>query len=231
GDGDGCGYVLLSGPINAFAIGGQELYIDDVCRGAVLRSSRGDVNGNGTIDIQDVVAVVRHIMETAPLTPDELTRADCNGNGEVNIVDVLGIINAILGVRQCAPGACKAALTTEGMEFLESLESQLTADDFAEIMALAKTETQVPVEYHLSQNCPNPFNPATTIAYTLPEAVKARVEIFNVLGQAVDVLVDSEQEAGYHSIQWNASEMPSGVYFYRLTVGDFSASKRMMLVK
>ena len=100
-----------------------------------------------------------------------------------------------------------------------------------ECMALVKPDVQVPEEFALSQNYPNPFNPITTIAYTLPEAAKDRVEVYNLLGQLIETLVDAEKEADFHSIQWNASDMASGVYFYRLNAGGFSATKRMVLMK
>ena len=98
-------------------------------------------------------------------------------------------------------------------------------------MALVKAEIGIPSEYSLAQNYPNPFNPVTSIEYTLPEAANVKVEVYNLLGQVVEVLVDSGQEAGYHSVQWDASDVASGVYFYRLTAGYFTATKRMVLMR
>ncbi|UCE18650.1 MAG: T9SS type A sorting domain-containing protein [Gemmatimonadota bacterium] len=193
---------------------------------------RGDVNGDWTINIIDVLAVVNHILDTVPLTdPSALSRADCNGDREVNILDALGIVNVILGIGECAPGACRTELTDETLEFFKALQPHFPPEDFDTLMSLVKPEVQVPSEYSLAQNYPNPFNPVTTIEYTLPEAAKVRVEVYNVLGQVVDVLVDSEQEGGYHAVQWDASDMASGVYFYLLTAGDFTATKLMVLMK
>jgi hypothetical protein len=83
----------------------------------------------------------------------------------------------------------------------------------------------------LSQNYPNPFNPTTTISYTIPEASHVRLEIFNILGQLVEPLVDDNQAAGEHSVQWNASQYATGVYFYRFTVGNETKTKKMLLIK
>ncbi|UCE20139.1 MAG: T9SS type A sorting domain-containing protein [Gemmatimonadota bacterium] len=93
------------------------------------------------------------------------------------------------------------------------------------------SETNVPKEFCLYQNYPNPFNPETTIEYTLPEPSRVRVEVYNLLGQVLEVLVDCEKNAGYHVIKWDGSDVPSGVYFYRITTDHFSASKRMVLMK
>lgn len=87
------------------------------------------------------------------------------------------------------------------------------------------------LEYSLSQNYPNPFNPVTQINYQLPKAGNVRVSIFNTLGQEVDVLIDESQNAGNHTINWNASSFPSGVYIYKLESGSFVSNKKMILLK
>ena len=94
----------------------------------------------------------------------------------------------------------------------------------------------LPEEYSLFQNYPNPFNPVTTIAYSLPEAVHVRLEIYNVLGQRVRTVVDEPQLAGYKTVQWNGrdaheQEMAGGIYFYRLEAGTYSSSKKLLLLK
>ena len=195
---------------------------------------RGDVNGDLAINIVDVLAVINHILGTVPITdPSAFSRADCNDDGIVNILDALGIVNVILGIGECAPGACKTELTAEALEFMKALEPYFPAEEFAKLMALAKPEVQVPAEYTLAQNYPNPFNPVTSIEYTLPEVTNVKIEVYNLLGQVVEVLVDSDQEAGYYHVQWDASGMASGVYFYKLSVnsGQWSATKRMVLMR
>jgi uncharacterized membrane protein len=92
-------------------------------------------------------------------------------------------------------------------------------------------EPVIPQEYRLEQNYPNPFNPATTIRYALPKASYVSLKIYNVLGQVVVTLVDGIEEAGYHSVEWNASRCASGAYFYRLQAGSFAASKRLAVLR
>lgn len=89
----------------------------------------------------------------------------------------------------------------------------------------------VPAEYSLDNNYPNPYNPSTTITYSLPESGNVKIEVFNMLGQSVGVLYEGYTEAGSHNITFNAGELVSGVYIYRFTTSDFSASKKMLLVK
>jgi len=89
----------------------------------------------------------------------------------------------------------------------------------------------LPIEYVLSQNYPNPFNAETRIHYQLPLSNHVKLEVYNILGEKIGVLVDEMQETGYKSVTWDASEVSSGVYFYKLSAGDFTESRRMMLVK
>ncbi len=93
------------------------------------------------------------------------------------------------------------------------------------------TAGPVPTEYSLGQNYPNPFNPATTIQFTLPEKSHVTLQVFNILGQVETILIEGEREAGYTFIQWDASDRSSGVYFYKLTAGTFSETKKMILIR
>jgi hypothetical protein len=89
----------------------------------------------------------------------------------------------------------------------------------------------VPMEFALEQNHPNPFNPETRIEFGLPDASDVRVTVYNSLGQVVEVLVDAQLEAGYYSVSWAASGVPTGVYFYRIEAAHFTATRRMVYMK
>ncbi len=88
-----------------------------------------------------------------------------------------------------------------------------------------------PNEFSLSQNYPNPFNPTTQINYSIPNASLVELEVMNALGQKVASLVNEQQPAGTYSVNFDASDLASGVYFYRLKADDFSSIKKMLLMK
>jgi photosystem II stability/assembly factor-like uncharacterized protein len=88
-----------------------------------------------------------------------------------------------------------------------------------------------PTEFYLEQNFPNPFNPSTTIQFSLPKSGDVTLKIYNLLGEEVKTLVDEYKEIGNHSIQFNANNLASGIYFYRIQAGSFVQTKKMILVK
>jgi hypothetical protein len=94
----------------------------------------------------------------------------------------------------------------------------------------------VPVVYTLHQNYPNPFNPVTTLRYDLPEDGLVNITIYDMMGRIVSNLVSSQQNAGYKSIQWNATNnlgepVSAGMYIYMIQAGDFRKVKKMVLLK
>ena len=92
-------------------------------------------------------------------------------------------------------------------------------------------DESVPLSFSLGQNYPNPFNAQTKISYSLPKASNARLDIFNLLGQKIETLFEGHQQAGEHSVAWDASGFSSGIYFYKLVAGDKVFTKRMTVVK
>lgn len=89
----------------------------------------------------------------------------------------------------------------------------------------------IPQNYSLAQNYPNPFNPETSIKFSIPEGNFTSLKIYDILGKEVAVLVNGELIPGNYSISYTASELPSGIYFYRLISGNFAGSKKMMLIR
>ncbi len=96
---------------------------------------------------------------------------------------------------------------------------------------VVNADVTAPVQFELSQNYPNPFNPSTTINFSIPQSSIVTLKVFNTLGQEVKTLVNQNMESGVHSISFDASDLNSGIYFYRLDAGQFSEVRKMTLIK
>jgi len=99
------------------------------------------------------------------------------------------------------------------------------------IITSVESEIKLPEEYILYQNYPNPFNPETTIGFSLPERTDVKITLVNILGQAVKEIVNNNYSAGRHQVKLNASDLSSGVYFYKLETGSFVTAKKLILMK
>ena len=95
----------------------------------------------------------------------------------------------------------------------------------------AKVVGPIPSTFSLLQNYPNPFNPETDISYSTPSDCAVNLEVYNLLGQKVATLVNEHQPAGLYTVTWNAAQVPTGVYFCRITAGEFTATNTMVLMK
>ena len=101
---------------------------------------------------------------------------------------------------------------------------------------LGTDDNQIPGVFALHNNYPNPFNPVTNITYDIPEVSEVKLEIYNVTGQHIRTLVNGAHEPGRYRIVWNATNefgrpLASGMYFYRISAGDFISVKKLLLMK
>lgn len=113
-------------------------------------------------------------------------------------------------------------------------DGSICIDDFRAHFTATGTDEVInvlPDDFKLFQNYPNPFNPNTTISFALPERSQVVLSIYNQLGEKVAVLINGERASGYHSVAWNAANMPSGIYFYQLQTEKNSAVKKLLLMK
>jgi hypothetical protein len=117
--------------------------------------------------------------------------------------------------------------TPDAFEILIMADSRQPGDNTIDVVKL----DEIPTNYNLSQNYPNPFNPTTRIEYSLIESAKVRLSVYNSLGQEMMNLVDEHQAAGKYIVDFNATNLPSGIYFYRLQSDKFTAVKKMLLIK
>jgi hypothetical protein len=138
------------------------------------------------------------------------------------------------------------ARTPGSISFVQSRAKAISSGDSGNLVMSAPVErfqlriipntvanevVELPKEVSLSQNFPNPFNPTTTIRFALPESSRARLQVYDILGRRVAVLVDGLRTAGFHQVSFDASRFASGVYLYRLEAGGKVFTKKMMLIK
>ena len=102
---------------------------------------------------------------------------------------------------------------------------------FAVTAVQPNTSTNLPVSFNLYQNYPNPFNPSTVIKYELPKSSFVTVKLYNLLGSEIKTLVNGYQQTGVYSITFDGSNLSSGVYLYRIIAGNYSQTKKMILLK
>jgi hypothetical protein len=131
-------------------------------------------------------------------------------------------------VQDIMPGQYVNNLTVLGISpfSIPGLETKLTNE-----ITAVESEKSTPTAFSLKQNYPNPFNPSTKISYTVPERSNVSLRVFNLLGSEVAELVNREMEAGTYRINFNAENLPSGVYLYQLKAGEFTQTKKMILLK
>ncbi len=103
--------------------------------------------------------------------------------------------------------------------------------DIATDVSNSSGDHSIPTEFHLLDCYPNPFNPSTIIGYDIPKLSHVKIVIYDILGREVEQLVNGERQPGHYQATFNASNLPSGVYFYRLTAGAFTQVRKMLLMK
>ena len=113
-------------------------------------------------------------------------------------------------------------------EVLQAWNSDLSG---CGIVGVQNNNNNTPSAFSLSQNYPNPFNPSTKISFALPKAGDVKLVVFDLLGREVATVVNEFKTAGNHTVDFNAASLASGVYFYRIEAGDFTATKKMLLLK
>jgi hypothetical protein len=108
---------------------------------------------------------------------------------------------------------------------------QIDFDGSVTYSQVISSDVTVATEFNLKQNYPNPFNPSTRINYSVKETGLVKLSVYNLLGEVVSVLVNQNQEAGSYDVKFDASNIQSGVYFYKLESGNQVETKKMMLIK
>ncbi len=118
-----------------------------------------------------------------------------------------------------------------GTSLSDLLANADEAISYWQFVVPVETETNNHFTFNLSQNYPNPFNPETAIRFDIPEMSFVTIEVYDVLGNQIETLVNAEKPTGTYEVEFNATDLPSGVYFYQLKAGDFVETKKMILLR
>jgi hypothetical protein len=146
----------------------------------------------------------------------------------IEIVDISDPAHSSLADSLKTPGDGYGIAVSNGQIYLADYYSfMILHSDLTGI----EDQVTLPNIFSLSQNYPNPFNAATTIKYDLPKSSDVSIDIFDILGRKVETLISGKQLAGSHSVIWDAKDVSSGIYFYKIQAGDFSDTKRCLLLK
>ncbi len=137
------------------------------------------------------------------------------------------VLGAYLGSVQTGPAVYKL-IVASGYTGAVATNTQIYIEDFT---GVTTGTTEIPEDYSVSQNYPNPFNPTTKIDYNIKSNGFVSLKIYSVLGEEVATIVDGFKSAGTYTVIFNASQLSSGIYFYTLRSGDFTGTKKMILVK
>ena len=198
---------------------------------------RGDLNGDGRVSITDVIYLILGAREN----PDDES-LDFDSDGTCTLEDAVALLRhirkrATWGFLASAPQPLD--LSAGQRNYVWSVLASLGLSEGERSQALALLGPPAAAQGSaLQQNSPNPFNPSTTISYSLPEgpALQARVEIFNLRGQSVRLLVDEVKEPGVYHLFWDGTDsqgrdVPSGIYFYRLKAGEQTRVRKMIVLR
>ena len=220
----------------------------------------GDANNDGIVNEMDILPLgvyweitgdARNALVTwtrqpsVSWTPKRATYADCNGDGIVNEQDML-VIGTHWGLSHQIEGV-PTVFTLDELQassfkfdqldkFINYSDMGETGSKFKDIIS-AYLSTPGEIEsFTLGRNFPNPFNPITTIDFTLPRTCHVRLEVYNVLGQTVKLLINEQMDSGLKTVVWDGTDdagndVPSGVYFYRMTADEFNEVKKMLLIR
>jgi len=231
------GYLYLDGPEPDCTGSGKQF----------AKDSRNDIGHNATItctvsENESIISVnspvdVFGLELTLKSSNNDLANLECVNEGlqiyssqkeskiKLGMLDIKG--------RHCITKGKSEIIKVNGQI---EIETALGADRSAQPVFFKINNSILPRNFILHQNYPNPFNPTTIISFGLPKSSEVNLEIYNILGRRVMTLVNGTLEAGNHTIKWNGtdskgSSVATGVYFYRLTAGDFIKSKKMLLLK
>lgn len=222
-------FVTVQIPIEAWATSDErEIHIEPPFNEIQFDSIEINQIRENNFKIYNLGYTTLEIDEISTTTPFSVVPRDGS-------IDTLGFLNVVVSFIPDSVGDYERELIIESNDSDEGSIS-LTLVGYSYILGVDDGNNQLPLSYALHQNYPNPFNPITTLRYDLPENSLVNIVIYNMLGREVKTLINQTQDAGFKSIQWNATNdngkpVSAGVYLYQIHAGDFVQTKKIVLLK
>ena len=242
------GLILVGGADSTFyGINGANGQVEWTFRAFGSITSTASINEYGVIYFGDASGRVYAIDDAGNLIWDYQIQA----GDETSSLSVMNTINYVNGSVFVATQGGKLVSIRDGWRYDGSLEKKFgpewdkkhaqwatyqgnyrrSGNVDMSVSTSSESFESIPTEFQLLQNYPNPFNPSTQIEFAIPEASLVKLEVFNTLGQRVQTLKNEKMPAGNYSVTFEAFDLTTGVYLYRLIAGEFSQINRMLLIK
>ncbi len=178
-------------------------------------------------------------FDMPPLPPPGIFDARFSSNRLLEIFAGKGSRDYPIEIRSSSPVSLSWHVSSYGVKYslvAKNAESRVLNGDGIwspqiSDLRLHAESAQIPSSFALRQNYPNPFNPSTTIRYELPDAAPVTLVVYDILGKEIARLAEGKQDAGFYEVPFSSRDLSSGVYFYRLTAGNFSAVRKMLILK
>ena len=184
--------------------------------------SWADLDGNGTVEGLQI-EIQGLLDQLAMLLPPV-------GSTDIDVIDSSWTLDQAAGLYNYDYVLEDRSLGVHNPVFAYEL-LVLSIEKNGGAVSVPDVDGNLPTEFSLAQNYPNPFNPSTTIEYSLPEQSNVRIVIYDALGNELDVLFDGMSSAGVHTLNLNAENYASGIYFYRMQANEFTQVRKMLLMK
>lgn len=199
-------------------------FVADISNLFIIRGIAGDPISNGVQLIANGTIYGLSLDKIAPVdTTASAAFLYFNGPDIAGIkvaAETHGVVYLSFGLEQIVDQAVRDTILSRSIAWLSDIVTNINPDD-----------NIVVSDFVLEQNYPNPFNPLTVIKYQVPEASMVSIKVFDVLGKETATLVNEQKDAGSYQVEFNAANFASGIYFYQMTAGNFTAVKKMSLLK
>ncbi len=250
-------YIVMALPLGSYAPSFYTAY--DTVSNRWKRASKIEINGNSVDNINIYVKPLGASANGYAGITGNVTFSGGNGNGQVNSSKSGAFVFALRDgeiagyaitnasgeymINGLAPGSYSVSVdkagynessvqtVTVGYDIQGSPMNGSASFVINSVLSVTVNAAVQPVNYSLEQNYPNPFNPSTSIRYSLPNNSTVSLKVYNMVGQEVATLINSYQTSGEYTVTFNAANLASGVYFYRLDAGSFNVAKKMLLLK